>query len=70
VIPAQGDASADGHAFAQLEGGDGALGAGDHGLLTGNGRQFGNGFFHQFIVLAGGAEPDVQGYLFDSGNLH
>ena len=37
---AERHAATDGHAFAQLERGDGLLGAGHHGLLSGNDGQF------------------------------
>ena len=44
---AERHAATDGHAFTQLERGDGLLGAGHHGLLSGNDGQFVHGLFHR-----------------------
>ena len=67
---AEHHAATDGHAFTQLERGDGLLGAGHHSLLSGNDGQFVHGLFHQLVVLAGRTEADVQRNFDNPGNLH
>src|SRR5262249_54518765 len=70
ALTAQGDAAADGHAAADLEVGDGLLGAGDDRALAGNLTELNSGNVEQLDVLAGFTEADIDDNLGDPRNGH
>src|SRR5664279_3989862 len=69
-VSAKRYSAADGHALANLEIGDGFLGAGDHGFLAGDLSELNRRGIQQLGVLAGFAETDVHGDLLDPWNGH
>src|SRR5713226_10226209 len=68
--PAQRHATADGHALADLEIGDGLLGPRGHRLLPGDQPQLHHRHVQQLDVRAGLSHPDVHSDLGDLRRLH
>ncbi len=69
-VTAQGDPAADGHPLTELKPGNGLLGPGHHGLLTGNQGQLIGSALNNLGILYRLTEPHVQDNLLNPGDLH
>ena len=70
AVATQGDASANGLAFAQLEVSDGLAGSTDFRLLSGNGGEVFHSTIDALGIMSGGANTHVDDNLGETRDLH